>query len=69
LAVGYAIIFIAKIDKNLARAQAEDILHATPFASPIRIVSGDYPQMAGARLVVLACGVSQGPGESRLHLL
>lgn len=62
-------IVLVDIDKNLARAQAEDILHATPFASPIRIVSGDYPQMAGAKLVVLACGVSQRPGESRLHLL
>jgi len=62
-------IVLVDIDVGVARAQAEDILHATPFASPVRIVPGDYPQMAAAELVVLACGVSQRPGESRLHLL
>lgn len=62
-------IVLVDIDADLARAQAEDILHATPFASPVRIFSGDYPELAGAKLVVLACGVSQQPGESRLHLL
>jgi len=62
-------IVLVDIDQALARAQAEDILHATPFAAPARVVSGDYPQITGAKLVVLACGVSQRPGESRLHLL
>lgn len=52
-----------------AKAHAEDILHATPFAHPVRIVGGDYPDLRGAHLVVLACGVGQKPGETRLQLL
>jgi L-lactate dehydrogenase len=59
------------IDLNaaVARAHAEDILHATPFASPVRIAAGDYPDLQGAEAVVLACGVAQRPGETRLELL
>lgn len=62
-------IVLVDIDEKLARAQAEDILHATPFAEAVRIEAGDYASLDGAGAVVLACGVSQGPGESRLHLL
>jgi len=54
---------------ELARAQAEDILHAVPFGSPVRVMAGDYADLAGARVVVLACGVNQQPGETRLQLL
>lgn len=62
---------IVVIDRNsaLADAQARDILHATPFAAPARVWAGDYPDLAGAGVVVLAAGVSQQPGESRLELL
>jgi len=62
---------VALIDLNekLARAQAEDILHATPFVRPVRIVAGGYAQLAGADAVVLCCGVGQRPGETRLELL
>lgn len=54
---------------EVARAHAEDILHATPFASPARVMGGDYPDLKGAGVVVLACGANQKPGETRLHLL
>jgi len=59
------------IDLNpaVARAHAEDILHATPFATPVRIAAGEYPDLWGAEAVVLACGVAQRPGETRLQLL
>lgn len=62
---------IVLVDRNaaLAEAQAQDILHATPFAFPIRVTAGAYSDLAGAGLVVLAAGVSQRPGESRLELL
>lgn len=52
-----------------ARAQAEDILHATPFANPVRVFAGDYDMLEGSALIVLACGVGQRPGETRLQLL
>jgi len=52
-----------------ARAHAEDILHATPFGPPVRVMGGEYPDLAGAGLIILACGVNQQPGETRLQLL
>ena len=54
---------------EVAKAHAEDILHATPFGSPVRVWGGDYPELRGAGVVVLACGVNQQPGETRLQLL
>ncbi len=62
---------IVMIDKNadLARAQAEDILHATPFATAMPVLSGDYDLLEQAGIVMIAAGASQKPGETRLDLL
>lgn len=62
---------IVLVDKNLARAQAEadDIFHAVPFAAPLDISAGDYDALTGARVVIIAAGVNQKPGETRLELL
>jgi L-lactate dehydrogenase len=62
-------IILVDINEALAQAQAEDILHATPFAKPVRISGGSYSDLEEAELVVLACGVGQKPGETRLQLL
>jgi L-lactate dehydrogenase len=62
-------LVLVDLNSALASAHAEDILHATPFGKPIRIAAGDYSTLRGAELVVLACGVGQKPGESRLKLL
>lgn len=77
-ASGYACVMkgigssIYLLDKNaaLARAQAEDILHATPFAAPMPVTGGDdYAGLAGAGIVMIAAGAAQKPGETRLDLL
>jgi L-lactate dehydrogenase len=62
---------IVLVDRNaaLAAAQAEDALHATPFAYPVRLRAGGFAELAGADVVVLAAGVALRPGESRLELL
>jgi len=62
-------LVLIDLNANLARAQAEDILHATPFGPRVRVSAGDYPQLKGAGVVVLACGVGQREGETRLQLL
>ena len=62
-------LILVDLNANLAAAHAEDILHATPFSKPVRVAAGDYPLLKGADMVVLACGVGQKPGESRLELL
>jgi L-lactate dehydrogenase len=62
-------LVLIDLNDNLARAQAEDLVHATPFASPVRILAGDYAALAGAQVVILTYGVGQRPGETRLELL
>lgn len=59
------------VDKNEARAKAEadDIFHAVPFAHPLRVKAGSYADLAGSRIVILTAGVNQKPGETRLQLL
>ena len=56
-------------DPALAAAQAADIADALPFIGAVSIRAGDYADLAGAGIVVLAAGVAQKPGESRLALL
>jgi len=62
---------IVLVDLNRARAEAEanDIYHAVPFAHPLDVRAGDYADLVGARVVVIAGGVAQKPGETRLDLL
>jgi L-lactate dehydrogenase len=62
---------IVLVDLNRARAEAEanDIYHAVPFAHPLTVRAGDYADLAGARVVVIAGGVAQAPEETRLQLL
>jgi L-lactate dehydrogenase len=62
---------IILIDKNRARAEAEadDLRHATPFAHPKIIRAGDFGDLEGAGVVILAAGVGQQEGETRLDLL
>ncbi|RDC74130.1 L-lactate dehydrogenase [Rhodovulum sp. 12E13] len=62
---------VVLVDRSaaLAEAQAADILHAMPFTSPARVSAGGYEALADAGIVILAAGVNQQPGESRLALL
>ena len=62
-------LILVDLNADLAAAHAEDILHATPFSGPIRVAAGDYDRLKNADMVVLACGVGQKPGETRLQLL
>lgn len=74
---GYALVMqgvgreIVLVDKNETRAAAEadDIRHAVPFSHPINVFSGGYDVLDGSRVVIVAAGVGQKPGETRLQLL
>lgn len=59
------------VDKFEARAKAEaaNISHAVPFAHPIRVTAGDYSALDGCSVVIIAAGVNQKPGKTRLQLL
>jgi L-lactate dehydrogenase len=56
-------------DPALAAAQATDIADALPFIGTVALRSGTYADLAGAGIVVIAAGIAQKPGESRLELL
>lgn len=62
---------VVLVDMNRARASAEadDILHAVPFAHQLEVTVGDYADLADCKVVVVSAGVGQKPGETRLELL
>ena len=62
---------IVLIDVNHERAEGEamDLNHAVPFAHPTKICAGEYSDCEGAAITVIAAGVGQKPGESRLDLV
>jgi L-lactate dehydrogenase len=62
-------LLLIDINTKMAQAHAEDIMHATSFGEPVHIYAGDYSELKGAEVVILACGVAQSPGEDRLKLL
>jgi L-lactate dehydrogenase len=59
------------VDQNRGRAESEadDILHAVPFANPLEVSAGDYADLAGCKVVIVYAGVNQKPGETRIQLL
>ena len=62
-------IVLVDIDKDRARAEAADILHAVPFASPLSVTAGDYADLVDCRVVIITAGAAQKPGQTRLELL
>jgi len=62
-------IVLVDLDKQRAAAEKDDINHAVPFAHPIQVSSGDYSDLVGCKVVIVAAGVGQKPGETRLELL
>jgi L-lactate dehydrogenase len=59
------------IDADRARAEGEmmDLNHGLPYVRPMRIIAGDYGDLADADVIVLTAGVGQRPGQTRLELL
>ena len=59
------------IDVNVKKAESEamDLGHCLPFLSPMQIYAGDYADLADAQMIIIAAGVSQKPGETRIDLV
>jgi L-lactate dehydrogenase len=62
-------IVLVDLKRERAEAEANDISHAVPFAHPLVVRAGDYHDLNDARVVIIAGGVAQKPGETRLQLL
>ena len=59
------------VDVNGEKAVGEmmDFNHGLSFSKPMKIAAGDYADLSGAHVVVLAAGAAQKPGETRLDPL
>ena len=62
-------LVLVDLNEKRAVAEAADILHAVPFAHNLNVHAGHYADLAGARVVIMAAGVGQKPGETRIELL
>lgn len=62
-------VVLVDVNRQRAEAEADDLFHAVPFANPLDIVDGDYDALSGCRVVIIAAGSNQKPGETRLQLL
>ncbi len=62
-------IVLIDIDRKKAEGEAMDILHGVPFVRPTVVYAGDYPDIKGADIVILAAGAAQKKGETRTDLL
>ena len=62
-------VVLVDADERRAIAEADDIRHAVPFANPVEVRAGRYSDLGGSGVVILAAGVGQKPGETRLELL
>lgn len=61
-------IVLVDMDKARAQAEADDIHHAVPFAEPLRVRAGNLADLADSRVIIVAAGANQKPGETRLQL-
>lgn len=62
-------IVLVDLNRKRTEAEADDLNHAVPFAKPELVMAGDYADLDGCKVVVVAAGVSQKPGETRQQLL
>jgi len=62
-------VVLVDVNRQRAEAEANDISHAVPFAHPLIVRAGNYADLARSHAVVIAAGVAQKPGETRLELL
>ena len=62
-------IVLIDVNKERAIGEAMDIAHALPFGGPAYVTAGDYPDCAGAAVVVISAGAAKKPGETRLDLV
>lgn len=63
-------LVLIDIDKKRIEGEVMDLNHCLPYApSKISINVGDYPDCKDAKIVVIAAGANQKPGETRTDLI
>ncbi len=63
-------LILIDVDKKRAEGEAMDLNHGLAFSGGnMKIYAADYDALSDADIVVIAAGVAQRPGESRISLL
>lgn len=63
-------VVLVDLNKERAAAEADDLYHAVPFSHALEVRSGEYSDLKGCKVVIIAAGVSQkSDKETRLELL
>lgn len=62
-------IVLVDINKDKAEGDILDMSHGVPFLKPVKMVAGDYKDVAGSKVIIITAGANQKPDETRLDLL
>ena len=63
-------LVLIDINKDKCEGEAMDLNHCMAYSpSKIKVRVGDYPDCRDAKIVVIAAGANQAPGESRMDLI
>ena len=63
-------LVLIDINKEKCEGEAMDLNHCVAYAeSKINVKVGDYDECRDARIVVIAAGANQAPGETRMDLI
>lgn len=62
-------IAIIDLDEKRLAGEVMDLNHGAVFAPPLKIHAGTEEDYRDSNIVIIAAGVSQTPGETRMHLL
>jgi len=62
-------LVIIDVNQEKALGDVLDLNHGLMLAHPMRISLGNYPDCAGADIVVITAGAAQRPGETRIDLM
>lgn len=62
-------LVIVDVDRKKAEGEVMDLQSTMPYIPPVKIVAGDFADMAGSDLVVFTAGRKQRPGQTRLQLV
>jgi len=62
-------IVLVDVNKQRAIGEAMDIYHGTSLVAPVEVVAGEIADTKGSDIVIIAAGIGQKPGETRLDLV
>jgi len=62
-------VVLIDVAKDLVHGQAADINHAAAYTNGVHVRVGDYDEIKEDDIVVIASGLAQKPGQTRLELL